>query len=103
MHQAGCAFQGVPRLTAVKFPALYRKDSYKKRSSHEQQQWTGRILNEKDLEAVELGKLLIAKRRKLTFRASFRALLGRTSGQIRRRVPLGRGMLVRWRRKFKGL
>ena len=103
MHQAGFAFHCVPRLTAVKFPALYRKDIYKKRSSHEQQQWTDRILKEKDLEAVELGKLLIAKRRKLTFRAGFRALLGRTSSEIRRRVPLGRGAIVRWRRHFKGL
>jgi len=103
MHQAGFAFQCVPRLTAVKFPALYRKDIYKKRSSHEQRQWTDRILTEKDLEAVELGKLLIAKRRKLTFRAGVRALLGRTSSEIRRRVPLGRGAVVRWRRQFKGL
>jgi glycosyltransferase involved in cell wall biosynthesis len=103
MHQAGCVFQGVPRLTAVKFPALYRKDVYKKRSSDEQRQWTGRIVHEKDLEAVEMGKLLVAKRRKLTFREGFHASLGRTSGEIRRRVPLGRGAMVRWRRKFKGL
>jgi len=52
---------------------------------------------------VELGKLLIAKRRKLTFRAGFRALLGRTSTEIRHRVPLGRRAIVRWRRQFKGL
>jgi glycosyltransferase involved in cell wall biosynthesis len=103
MHQAGFAFQSVPRLTAVKFPAIYRKDIYKKRPSHEQQQWTDRILKEKDLEAVEMGKLLIAKRRKLTFRAGVRALLGRTSSEIRRRLPLGRGAMVRWRRQFKGL
>jgi glycosyltransferase involved in cell wall biosynthesis len=103
MQRAGFAFQSVPRLTAVKFPATYRKDVYKKRSSHEQQQWTDRILKETDLEAVEMGKLLIAKRRKLTFRAGFRALLGRISGEIRRRLPLGRGMMVRRRRRLKGL
>jgi len=103
MQQAGFAFQCVPRLTAVKFPAIYRKDIYKKRSSHEQQQWTNRILEEKDLEAVELGKLLIAKRRKLTFRAGVRAFLGRASTEIRRRLPLARGAWVRRRRKFKGL
>jgi len=101
MHQAGFAFQCVPRLTAVKFPAVYRKDVYKKRSSHEQQQWTARILKENDLEAVEMGKLLTAKR--LSFRAGFRALLGRISGEIRRRLPVGRGMMVRRRRRFKGL
>lgn len=103
MHQAGCVFQGVPRLTAVKFPAILRKDIYKKRPSDEQRHWTGRILHEKDLEAVEMGKLLVAKRRKLTFREGLHASLGRTSGEIRRRVPLGRGAMVRWRRKFKGL
>jgi glycosyltransferase involved in cell wall biosynthesis len=103
MHQAGFVFQGVLRLTALKFPALYRKDIYKKRSSHEQQQWTDRILKEKDLEAVEMGKLLIAKRRKLTLQEGFRAMLGRVSSEIRRRLPLGRGAMVRWRRKYKGL
>ena len=103
MHQAGLVFQGLARLTAVKFPALYRKDSYKKRASDEQRQWTERILQEKDLEAIEMGKLLVKKRRKLSLRESVHALIGRTSSEIRRRVPLGRGAMVRWRRKFKGL
>ncbi len=103
MQQAGFVFQGVPRLTAVKFPALFRQDVYKKRSSDEQRQWTERMLHEKDLEAVEMGKLLVAKRRKLTFREGFHASLGRTSSEFRRRVPLARGAMVRWRRKFKGL
>ena len=103
MHQAGSKFQGVARLTAVKFPALYRKDSYKKRSCDEQRQWTERILSEENLEAVEMGKLLVAKRRKLTFGEGVCASIGRTSSEIRRRVPVGRGAMVRWRRKFKGL
>ncbi|HLG96938.1 MAG TPA: glycosyltransferase [Bryobacteraceae bacterium] len=103
MHKAGCKFQGVPRLTAVKFPALYRKDSYKKRACDEQREWTERILHEKDMEAVELGKLLIAKRRKRTFGEGVRAALGRISSEARRRVPLGGGAMIRWRRKYKGL
>ncbi len=103
MHQAGCVFRGVARLTAVKFPAAYRKDAYKKRSCEEQREWTGRILREGDLEAVELGKLLVAKRRRFGFRDGVRALLGRTSSEIRRRVPLGRGAMIRWRRRVKGL
>lgn len=103
MHRAGFRFQQVPRLTAVKFPALYRKGIYKRRSSREQQEWTDRILHEADLEAVELAKLLIAKRRRHTLRAGLRALLGRISGEIRRRLPLGRGLMVGWRRKLKGL
>ncbi len=102
MHQAGFVFEGVARLTAVKFPALQRKDIYKKRLSGEQRQWTERILAEKDLEAVEMGKLLVAKRRKLTLREGLRALLGRTSSELRRRVPLGRGAMIRSRRRFKG-
>jgi glycosyltransferase involved in cell wall biosynthesis len=113
MHRAGFAFQPVSRLTAVKFPASMRKDIYKKRSSHEQQQWTQRILKEKNLEAVEMGKLLITVeikwRRKLTFRAGFRAVLLRTSAEIRRRLPLRqpkppeKGAGVRRQRQFKGL
>ncbi len=121
MHQAGLVFQPVPRLTAVKFPASWRKDIYKKRWSHEQQQWTERILKEKDLEAVEMGKLLVAaelqRRRQLTFRAGLRQVLERTSTEIRRRLPLKetlrralgrtRGEVVRkrqqFRRQFKGL
>jgi glycosyltransferase involved in cell wall biosynthesis len=115
MHRAGFAFQPVSRLTAVKFPASQRKDIYKKRPNHEQQQWTERILKEKDLEAVEMGKLLIAaqlqRRRRLTFRAGFRAVLVRTSTEIRRRLrlglplptPLERGEGVRRQRQYKGL
>ena len=103
MHQAGFVVQGVPRLTAVKFPALYRKDIYKKRSSQEQREWTERILGEPGLEAIELGKLLVAKRRRIGFSEGVRVLLGRVSSEIRRRVPLGRGVMVRWRRRFKGL
>src|SRR6185437_6107655 len=60
MHQAGLTTQCVPPLTVIKSPASGRKDAYKKRSSHEQRQWTERILGEQNLETVELGKLLAA-------------------------------------------
>jgi glycosyltransferase involved in cell wall biosynthesis len=123
MQQAGFAFQFVPRLTAVKFPASFRKDIYKKRLSAEQQQWTARILKEKDLEAVETGKLLIAaeleRRRQFYFSVSFRAAVARTSAKILRRLHLKslrwvlgqpkppkaqpKGAAVRQRQKFKGL
>jgi glycosyltransferase involved in cell wall biosynthesis len=121
LKQAGFAFRCVPRLTGVKFPASYRKDIYKKRSSHEQQQWTERILKEDDLEAVEMGKLLVAEEvqepRKLTLRAVFGALLGQTSPDyvnwlllsLTRRQqlwglkPQEKGANVRRRRQFKGL
>ena len=113
MHRAGFTFRCLPRLTAVKFPASCREGSYSERPSHEQQQWTERILREKDLEAVEMGKLLVAAelqlKTKLTFRAASRAVLVRTGYAIRRRLsfwrprPAGKGEMVQRRRKFKGL
>lgn len=93
MYLAGFAFQCVPRLTAVKFPASGRKDIYKKRLSQEQQQWTERILREEDLEALELGKLLIATDVPLPpalISVVFSALVGRA-----------RPNSVRWRVLFK--
>jgi glycosyltransferase involved in cell wall biosynthesis len=121
MHEAGFTFQCAPRLTAVKFPASWREDVYKKRSSHEQQQWTDRILNDGDLEAVELGKLLVAADVHLPpalISVAFRALLGRSSPDslrwrllfsIRTLLSLGRlqppekGAVIRRTRQFKGV
>ena len=121
MQQAGFAFQCVPRLTAVKFPASGRKDIYKKRSSHEQRQWTERIREEQDLEAVELGRLLIAADVHLPpvrISVAFRALLGRSSPDsirwrllfaIRSLLSFGRlqppeaGAVIRRIHKFKGV
>lgn len=113
MHRAGFVLQPVSRLTAVKFPASQRKDVYKERPNREQEQWTERILKEKDLEAAELGKLLIAseaqRRYRLTLRSGLRAVLARTGANIRRRLGLGlptilaTGEGVRRQRAFKGL
>lgn len=121
MHRAGFTFQCVPRLTAVKFPASGRKDIYKKRSSEEQREWTERILQEEDLEALELGKLLIATdvpSPPAWISVVFGALVGGASpGSIRWRVlfrlrsllSLGRlqppdnGAAIRRIRQFKGL
>jgi hypothetical protein len=120
IQQAGFVIQDVARLTAVKFPASRRKDVYKKRSSHEQQQWTERILREPDLEAVEMGRLLMAANVEVpptTFSLVFRALLGGAHpGSIRwrslfsirsllsagRLQPPERGGSIAWIRKFKG-
>ena len=123
MYRAGLIFQSVHRLTVVKFPAAYRKDCYKRRSSDEQQQWTDRILYEKDLEAVELGKIAaeqgkiagkLKESRKVTVGAairfsvgaSIRFLLGPKNAAARRRrleVQRPPGAMVRERRRFKGL
>jgi glycosyltransferase involved in cell wall biosynthesis len=118
-HHAGFTFQSVPRLTAIKFPAAWRKDVYKKRSCHEQQRWTGRILNENYLEAVETGKLLIAAENQRHRRLSsvVYALLARTHSNsviwllffmrylvsLGRRSPPQRGAGIRQRRQFKGV
>jgi glycosyltransferase involved in cell wall biosynthesis len=113
MHEAGFAVRSVPRLTALKFPAISRKDCYKTRPNHEQQFWTGRILGEADLEAVELAKLLVQaereQRRRLPLAADIRALLARIPSGFRRRLrlaqskPLEKGEMIRQRRKVKGL
>ncbi len=120
MHEAGFVFQFVPRLTAVKFPAAWRKDAYKRRSCLEQQQWTNRICNEPDLEAVELGRLLVAAHAPVSptlLSKGFSALLGdagpgsvrwRSLFAIRRLLSLGRlqspenGAQIRRLRQFKG-
>jgi glycosyltransferase involved in cell wall biosynthesis len=117
MHHAGFALQHVSRLTAVKFPAGWRKDSYKKKLNHEQQQWTERILDEKDLEAVEMGRLLLAeglqRRANVGSSASLRAALSQTGAKILRRLRVEnalqrvlrkpKGAPVRQKRQFKGL
>ena len=120
MHLAGFKFQGVPRLTAVKFPASGRKDVYKKRSSHEQQQWTDRIRSEPNLEALELGRLLLVMDVPVppaAISVLFQSLLGEASSgsvrwrllfKIRSLLSLGRlqppenGAVIRRIRQFKG-
>src|SRR5262245_60440975 len=49
-HRGGHAFVFVPRLTAVKFPALWRRDAYRNRHCHEQAAWLARIRSERDFE-----------------------------------------------------
>jgi len=49
------AFAGpvlVPRLTAVKFPAAFRRDVYRTRPNHEQARWLQRIRTSDDAEAM---------------------------------------------------
>jgi glycosyltransferase involved in cell wall biosynthesis len=67
-HRGGHAFGFVPRLTALKFPAGWRRDAYKTRPHHEQAAWLCRIRNQSDLEVTQLAKMLMAteeKRREL--------------------------------------
>lgn len=48
-EQAGCRIVFVDRLTAIKFPALWRKNVYRERPSHEQAAWLARIRSGEDL------------------------------------------------------
>jgi glycosyltransferase involved in cell wall biosynthesis len=57
VHDAGHSIEAVPRLTAIKFPAVWRKHVYADRPHHEQAEWFERIKNEPDLESKLLGRL----------------------------------------------
>ncbi len=46
MHADGARFSYTGRVTAIKFSAASRKDAYKRKSCHEQAQWTARIAAE---------------------------------------------------------
>jgi glycosyltransferase involved in cell wall biosynthesis len=58
VHNAGCVIEAVPRLTAIKFPAVWRKNVYLERPHHEQAFWFGRLTAEHDLEPALLGRML---------------------------------------------
>jgi glycosyltransferase involved in cell wall biosynthesis len=59
-HTADHRFAFVPRLTAIKFPAFFRRDVYKIRPCHEQAAWSERIQNEDDFEIAELIRTVFA-------------------------------------------
>ena len=52
---AGCTIVFVERLTAIKFPALWRKNVYRKRPCHEQAAWLARIRAGENLEMLKLN------------------------------------------------
>jgi glycosyltransferase involved in cell wall biosynthesis len=64
VHDAGRRIEAVPRLTAIKFPAVWRKNVYVDRPHHEQAKWFARVAHESDLEAQLLGRLLAERRRR---------------------------------------
>jgi glycosyltransferase involved in cell wall biosynthesis len=59
IHAAGARVHFTRMLTAVKFSAVARKEVYRRKPTHEQEEFTRRIQNEADFEAVELAKMLI--------------------------------------------
>ena len=58
VHAAGYRVESVPRLTAIKFPALWRKNAYRERPHHEQAAWCERMTADRELEATLLGRML---------------------------------------------
>jgi len=50
----------VPRLTAIKFPALERRDVYRRNDCSEQEAWLERLQTEKDFEADCLARMIVA-------------------------------------------
>ena len=114
LHAAGRRFQFIPRLTAVKFPALWRPNAYKLRRWDEQAAWSTRIEREPDFEAVELAKMLTPLfpdlRSARPFREVLREFTGDVAARVRRKLtglgllrPMDRKAFLHARRKIKGL
>lgn len=105
---AGFRLASVPRLTAIKLPAGYRRNVYKTRPSHEQALWSERI-QAPDFEVVQLASWVTDSR--WSFRIVYRELVRRFIRETARRVILALQRLTRRRkrtavdelRRFKGL
>lgn len=104
---AGCAFTAVPRLTALKFPASWRKNVYRIRPSHEQAEWLSRIAADVHLEQRVLVEALVAERPgAVSYRQLVRQLASETIARLTRPSVLPwrrRGGNVDAARAFKGL
>lgn len=100
------------RLTAVKFPAAWRPDVYRKRSAHEQREWLERIDREPDLEAAMWAASMTGDRflNAMPYRDIVRLFAKQTAARIRRRLAIATSAIRMPRtrrldatRRFKGL
>lgn len=107
---ASIPFTLVPRLTAIKFPASWRKGVYRVRPSHEQAAWLARIEQEPDLEARELAGMVAADRPsgasygellRFLARETTRRIAGRLTGPSA--IVRGPGRKITAARHYKGL
>jgi glycosyltransferase involved in cell wall biosynthesis len=96
MHAAGAKVHFTRMLTAVKFSAVRRKDVYRRKPTHEQEEFTRRIQSEPDFEAVELAKMLITTP---GHGLPYKTLVRMLGSETVRRTKL---RFERWRRKHKG-
>lgn len=105
-YEAEKRFSFVPRMTAVKFPAGWRRNVYRTRPSHEQARWLARIDAEPDLESTLLVNFITADEVPdgVPYRDLLRHLRTQTIARIRRRfvIPSWRKRIDD-RRRFKGL
>ena len=111
VYEAGLTIESVPRLSALKFPALWRKNVYGERPHHEQAAWSKRLA-ERDLEAELLGRMFSESAGQSgSARQLLRSLVGVTADRIRARVLrhapglylLAKNELRKRDREFKGL
>ncbi|MFL6248090.1 MAG: glycosyltransferase family 2 protein [Thermoanaerobaculia bacterium] len=102
---AGRKFTFVPRLSAIKFPAAWRRDVYRERPSHEQARWLARIDAEPHLESEVLVQCLTNEDvpTGIPYRDLLRHVTRQTLGRVRRRFSFpGRRTFDR-NRRYKGL
>lgn len=105
------SFTFVPRLTAIKLPAAWRRDVYRTRPCHEQAQWLARIDAEPDLEATLLANCLASGEAPIGIRYGdlLRLVVRQTVGRVRRRLMFPAAFRTARRgrreanRRFKGL
>jgi glycosyltransferase involved in cell wall biosynthesis len=105
-RRSGFRFTFVPRLTAVKFPASFRRNVYQSRPSHEQKAWSARIAAEPDLEVSLLARMIVESRdvRRISYGELVRQFIAQTLTRVRRRAAnWRRGTSINDVRRFKGL
>jgi glycosyltransferase involved in cell wall biosynthesis len=114
IHEAGFRIAFLPRLTAIKFPAAWRRDAYGQREAKEQKAWSERIEREKDFEPRETARLIFAGKagaltRLTPYRRLWANLLRETLRRIASRIAVGRislagpGARIDAARRYKGL
>lgn len=90
LWNAGARFAGTGRATAFKFPAAWRRDSYRLRDVTQQEALLARLASEPDLVERELSRLLVA-------------LADGTGGLALEPEPPPGSQQLEARRRFKGL
>ena len=106
-RNAGLRVVSVPRLTAIKFPAAWRRNVYRERPSHEQAAWLARIRAEADLELRVLVDIATRPAPPRTLEQRVAGLFlkpWRLPGILWRRIrPKRTGTVIRTMQRFKGV